>query len=263
MARVRRRAASGRHRRRRTKHFAPQHGDHSERGGNATHEVSMRMSSLGRFQARAGQPSGQKETSQSVRNLTSQHAKKFAEVDHSLEQDAEHNLTLGLYVPAAIACMVYAQNEATKARRAEAVMKKDMENEQKNRALLMKAYPNIPTGDLLRILSHAFMKGSRRVGRSSTVRGGELVKMRLAVEAHIRHIHTQYDSLLRSKVPRNMAREIVGREVRRIRDEWAGLLQKSNGNKKEKHNTPDVAGKPPEPEFIVIDSSSSDLEILT
>lgn len=131
--------------------------------------------------------------------------------------------------------------------------KKDTRDARKYRDLLLKAYPSIPAEDVSRILSHAFLKGSGRVGRSSTVRGGEEVKLRLAVEAHIRHVHTEYESLLCSGVPRNKAREQVGSAVKRIRDEWAGLQIPDS----------DIAKQPREPEVIVIDSDSSDLEILS
>lgn len=75
----------------------------------------------------------------------------------------------------------------------------------------------------------------------------------MAVEAHIRHVHTEYESLLCSGVPRNKAREQVGSAVKRIRDEWAGLQIPDS----------DIAKQPREPEVIVIDSDSSDLEILS
>ncbi|KAI5306712.1 hypothetical protein KEM56_007483 [Ascosphaera pollenicola] len=175
--------------------------------------------------------------------------------------DARKDTKLGLYVPAPIASEVYGQEEATRAERAKAVLKKDTQDTERYQSQLLKGYPNIPTRDVLRILSHAFLKGSRRVGRSTTVRGGEETKLRLAVEAHIRHVHTDYESLLRSGVARWKARERVGSAVRRLRDEWAGLQKPGPVSKAEK--TREAPQQVQEPEIIVISSDSSDVEILS
>lgn len=46
----------------------------------------------------------------------------------------------------------------------------------------------------MEILEHGFQKGSGRVGRSQILE--DRLKVQLAVNAHIRHRLTQYDSIL-------------------------------------------------------------------
>ena len=44
----------------------------------------------------------------------------------------------------------------------------------------------------------------------------------LAVEAHIRHIHTPYEELLREGLEREQAREVVWDTVQELRNAWRG-----------------------------------------
>ncbi|PGH03850.1 hypothetical protein GX51_03838 [Blastomyces parvus] len=56
-------------------------------------------------------------------------------------------------------------------------------------------FPNIPTKDLNRIIKTAFQKGKRKVGTAVELPLARRVQ--LAVVAHIRHVYTNYDRLLR------------------------------------------------------------------
>ncbi|KAK2805954.1 hypothetical protein FQN50_005969 [Emmonsiellopsis sp. PD_5] len=56
-------------------------------------------------------------------------------------------------------------------------------------------FPNIPQKDLNRIIKTAFQKGKRKVGTAVELPLARRVQ--LAVVAHIRHVYTQYDRLLR------------------------------------------------------------------
>lgn len=48
----------------------------------------------------------------------------------------------------------------------------------------------------------------------------------MAVEAHIRHEHTEYERLMEDKrVEREGARKKVWGDVKRIRNEWAGNIK--------------------------------------
>lgn len=96
---------------------------------------------------------------------------------------------------------------------------KDARDRQKARELLLKEFPNMPRTDLTAVLNHAFLKGSRRVGRSGKV-ASEKDKVRLAVEAHIRHAHTEYDDMIRRGLTRERARENIWDEVVILRDSW-------------------------------------------
>jgi len=78
----------------------------------------------------------------------------------------------------------------------------------------------MPNETLEIILNHAFLKGSGRVGRTSTTTDKR--KATLAVEAHIRHIHTPYEMLLASGVERREAREKVWPDVKAIKKAWEG-----------------------------------------
>jgi hypothetical protein len=78
----------------------------------------------------------------------------------------------------------------------------------------------MPVEDLETILDHAFLKGSGRVGRTSTT--SDEHKAILAVEAHIRHMHTPYESLLRAGTKREDARKAVWDTVQSIRAAWEG-----------------------------------------
>lgn len=62
------------------------------------------------------------------------------------------------------------------------------------------------------------------MGRTGKI--GEERKVRLAVEAHVRHKLTEYDELLSKGVRRDVARERVWGTVKRIRDEWMGGVKK-------------------------------------
>lgn len=78
----------------------------------------------------------------------------------------------------------------------------------------------MPESSLDVVLNHAFLKGSGRVGRTSMTTDKR--KASLAVEAHIRHTHTPYDSLLDGGMERDEARKKVWPAVKVIRKSWEG-----------------------------------------
>lgn len=78
----------------------------------------------------------------------------------------------------------------------------------------------MPVESLEMILNHAFLKHSGRVGRTS-MKSDER-KAILAVEAHIRHLHTPYEALLRAGMTRHHAREAVWDTVQAIKAAWEG-----------------------------------------
>ncbi|KAL1959452.1 hypothetical protein VTO42DRAFT_1897 [Malbranchea cinnamomea] len=129
------------------------------------------------------------------------------------------NTQRGLYVPRDVRAAVLASARETAASRSVAVAQKDARDERRARMLLERGFPAMPEDDLHAVLGHAFRKRSGRVGRSGTVRDEE-TKVRLAVEAHIRHVHTEYESLLRSGVEKSVAREQVWGKVKEIKEQW-------------------------------------------
>lgn len=78
----------------------------------------------------------------------------------------------------------------------------------------------MPAESLEVILDHAFLKGSGRVGRTSTKTDER--KVILAVEAHIRHTCTPYEQLLQTGMDRTKAREAVWGTVKAIKTAWEG-----------------------------------------
>ncbi len=79
-------------------------------------------------------------------------------------------------------------------------------------------------------MEHGFQKGSGRVGRSKSLE--DKLKVQLAVNAHIRHRLTQYDSILAANKGQDAkfaAREMVYSQVLKIADSWRATgFQASN-----------------------------------
>ncbi|OQD82227.1 hypothetical protein PENANT_c022G00699 [Penicillium antarcticum] len=134
--------------------------------------------------------------------------------------------TLGIRVPSEIHTTVLESAEATAESRADAVKVRDANDARKNRKLLMEEFPLMPEASLEIILDHAFLKGSGRVGR--TARISDEHRIHLAVEAHIRHVRTDYDKLLDEGLERHEARKRVWDEVQAIERAWQGSTIKKD-----------------------------------
>ncbi len=86
---------------------------------------------------------------------------------------------------------------------------------------MLELYPMMPSDEAEEITEHAFEVGSGRVGRSSMV---ELDgKIELAVRAHVRHSHTDYDRLMDEGWDREDARDEVRSEIGKVIEKWRGL----------------------------------------
>ncbi len=66
----------------------------------------------------------------------------------------------------------------------------------RNIVLTTAIYPRCPKGTEIDIAEHASLKHSGRIGRSAAARQLDNEAVRLAVNAHIRHVETKYDELL-------------------------------------------------------------------
>ncbi|OJJ63743.1 hypothetical protein ASPSYDRAFT_142513 [Aspergillus sydowii CBS 593.65] len=126
----------------------------------------------------------------------------------------------GIRIPADVYTTVLQSAQETAETRANAVKLRDQKDLAQSRELLCKQFPLMPVGSLDVILHHAFLKGSGRVGRTTTT--SDERKAILAVEAHIRHMHTPYETLLREGKSREEARKEVWQMVQAIRMAWAG-----------------------------------------
>jgi hypothetical protein len=80
-------------------------------------------------------------------------------------------------------------------------------------------FPNIPDNDLNQIIKTAFQKGQGKVGTANEL--SLIRRAQLAVIAHIRHVYTDYDKLLRQTQYRD-ARNIVEKPSLRKLVEWRG-----------------------------------------
>jgi hypothetical protein len=129
--------------------------------------------------------------------------------------------TLGIRVPEEIHEEVLESAAETKESRASAVQARDAKDLSKSRELLKSEFPLMPKETLKIILEHAFLKGSGRVGRTGMI--SDERKILLAVEAHIRHVHTPYEKLLDEGVSRKDAREQVWSTIQAVERAWQGL----------------------------------------
>jgi hypothetical protein len=82
-------------------------------------------------------------------------------------------------------------------------------------------YPSCPPAEAETIARHACEKYSGRVGRTAMAKELDRKAVTLAVRAHIRHEHTDYDHLLSTGVPRAVARERIADRVDRREAEWS------------------------------------------
>lgn len=83
------------------------------------------------------------------------------------------------------------------------------------------AYPSCPAAETDAIAEHACLKHSGRVGRSAAARQFDPVAITLAVTAHVRHRHSQYDKLLAQGRDRGDARHAVGGVVQGVLERWS------------------------------------------
>jgi hypothetical protein len=74
-------------------------------------------------------------------------------------------------------------------------------------------YPGCPPSEAHRIAEHTGRRSSGRVGRSAAGRALDAAAVDLAVIAHIRHAHTNYDELLMRGTERLDARALVREKI--------------------------------------------------
>jgi hypothetical protein len=104
----------------------------------------------------------------------------------------------------------------------------DSKLESDARETLMRMFPKIPEESVQPVLDHTLKKRSGRVGRSKTRPFDECIS--LAVRAHIRHHHTNYDTLLQHQSMNwRDARERVGGQVNKIVNAWGAAVETNTG----------------------------------
>jgi len=107
--------------------------------------------------------------------------------------------------------------------RERAALKREAENQEYIAAVaerLKVLFPGCPSQEAERIAHHACQKHSGRVDRSAAAKEFVLGASRLAVIAHIRHVHTRYVELLGRTGDRSLARATVQPQIERILMRW-------------------------------------------
>ncbi len=111
------------------------------------------------------------------------------------------------------------------ARRAEAAALRPVADAEFIQAMtdaLLKLYPACPGPEARAIAQHTAERGSGRVGRSAAGRALDPQALELAVRAHIRHGHTNYDQLLMQGTDRLEARAQIKDQIERVVAAWSG-----------------------------------------
>ena len=88
-------------------------------------------------------------------------------------------------------------------------------------AAISQRYPGCPSDEARQIAEHTGRRSSGRVGRSAAGRALDATAVDLAVTAHIRHAHTNYDELLMRGTDRLDARALVRERIDRVLEKWS------------------------------------------
>lgn len=121
---------------------------------------------------------------------------------------------VGVWVPAALLALPV--NRTPAARLAEQRAQKQRREIASFAAAILEEFPGCPAEEAELIARYACKTGSGRVGRSRTADD----PVRAAVVAHVRHIHTEYDTLLLDGIERDDAREMVRGDIAAVLRGW-------------------------------------------
>jgi hypothetical protein len=109
-----------------------------------------------------------------------------------------------------------ARRERDKTRRADM----DVQFQDRLAEQIRQLFPGCPASRATAIAQHTGLRGSGRVGRSAAGRTLDETATVLAVVASVRHVDTDYDSLLMASVPRDIARQRVQHRIDQVLDSW-------------------------------------------
>lgn len=125
---------------------------------------------------------------------------------------------IGLRAPLAILHKLHRQAKQTLSTRRAATDKRDAADIARATAEVEKQFPQMPSNEKEAVLRHGFKKHSGRVGRTNSIPLSR--KVLLAVAAHIRHRHTEYDALLNQGNDRDSARNSTKKKVEKRLRKW-------------------------------------------
>jgi hypothetical protein len=86
---------------------------------------------------------------------------------------------------------------------------------------IRKRYPNCPKNREVAIAEHACEKHSGRVGRTANAKQFDANMIDLAVEAHIRHKETDYDSQFKTGKTKRVIRSAVRQDIETMLKKWS------------------------------------------
>jgi hypothetical protein len=112
------------------------------------------------------------------------------------------------------------ERAAARARAAAARVEEDRDFIAALAQAIARRYPGCPTDETQNIAQHTGLRSSGRVGRSAAGRSLDPAAVDLAVIAHIRHTHTNYDKLLMSGADRQDARALVRDRIDQVLAAW-------------------------------------------
>ncbi len=112
------------------------------------------------------------------------------------------------------------ERAAARARAAVARQEEDSEFVDALTRSIAQRYPGCPAGEARAIAEHTGLRSSGRVGRSAAARDLDPAAIDLAVVAHIRHTHTNYDELLMRGIERLDARAQVREKIDEVLASW-------------------------------------------
>jgi hypothetical protein len=113
------------------------------------------------------------------------------------------------------------ERAAARARAAVARLEEDREFVAALAGAISQRYPGCPADEARRIAEHTGRRSSGRVGRSAAGRALDTSAVDLAVTAHIRHAHTNYDELLMRGTERLDARALVREKITDVLAKWS------------------------------------------
>lgn len=130
----------------------------------------------------------------------------------------EKKKQVGLRAPLEILHKVHKQAKETLSTRRAATNKRDATDIAKATAEIEDQFPKMPSNEKATVIRHGFEKHSGRVGRTSSIPLSR--KVLLAVIAHVRHRHTEYDALLHQGIDREDARNFTRDDIEHLLRKW-------------------------------------------
>jgi hypothetical protein len=116
--------------------------------------------------------------------------------------------------------------ELREIRRAADAVRRAVRNDEYIKAFageIRKRYPGAPADAADQIAAHACQVHSNRIGRTASAKDFDPSAIDLAVQAYVRHRHTNYDDLMAEGVDRLDARAQVRGAIDEVLNEWRGV----------------------------------------